>query len=77
MPRRTLKSLFTRSKKKGSYTLAEGEKSVERKIQDEKKAQRDRILNSRSKRLSVRHRVHIMGGKKHKKTRKHRKTRKY
>jgi hypothetical protein len=66
--------LFTRNKKKGSYTLAEGEKSVEKSIENKKKEQRERLLRSRSLHLPATHRVHIMGGKK--KGRKSRKTRK-
>ena len=74
MPRRSIRSLFTRNKKQGSYTLAEGVKSVEKSIENKKKEQRERLLRSRSLHLPSTHRVHIMGGKK--KGRKSRKTRK-
>jgi len=74
MPRRSIRSLFTRNKKQGSYTLAEGVKSVEKSIENKKKEQRERLLRSRSLHLPATHRVHIMGGKK--KGRKSRKTRK-
>jgi hypothetical protein len=37
MPRRSIRSLFTRNKKQGSYTLAEGVKSVEKSIENKKK----------------------------------------
>ena len=80
MPRRSIRSLFTRNKKQGSYTLAEGVKSVEKSIENKKKEQRERLLHSRSLRLPATHRVHIMGGKKgrkSRKTRKNKKSRKY
>lgn len=80
MPRRSIRSLFTRNKKQGSYTLAEGVKSVEKSIENKKKEQRERLLHSRSLRLPATHRVHIMGGKKKRKsrkTRKNKKSRKY
>lgn len=81
MPRHSIRTLFTRNKKQGSYTLAEGEKSVEKSIENKKKEQRERLLHSRSLHLPATRRVHITGGKKKgrksRKTRKNKKSRKY